>query len=152
MGRPTGRPPKPLEEKIRTGNPGRRPLPDGGSLTILPTLGETPTPARRLGAPGQELWERVWTSPAGWLARGIDDELILLMCERVDERAKLRFEVLKYGDRLERVALRQLDAQIQSDLIELGFSPCARARIGMSQVKADSSTLDKIAERRATRG
>lgn len=143
MPRPMGRPPKTIEEKLRTGNPGRRKLPERGSLTVLPGASEPPEPDRPLMRPGLELWNRVWKSPASaWFASGVDNELILMLCERMDERAKLRLEVLRDGDRLQRVALRQLDAQIQSDLIELGMTPVARARLGVAEVKHGHSAVD----------
>lgn len=150
MGRPTGRPPKPLEEKLRTGNPGRRPLPDRSTLTVLPAAEGPPEPARPLARPGRELWDRVWNSGATWLAELVDAEQVLILCEQADERASLRVKVLRDGDWRERAALRALDAQVMDGLAVLGFNPVERSRLGVSEVKAPSA-LDKIAARRAAR-
>jgi hypothetical protein len=39
---------------------------------------------------GLRLWEQVWTSGAGWLKQNMDTELVLMLCEAVDERMRLR--------------------------------------------------------------
>jgi len=151
MGRPVGRPPKPIEEKLRTGNPGRRPLPDRAELTVLPAAPGPPDPARPLGQAGRALWERIWGAGATWLAELVDAEQVLILCEQADERAALRVRVLRDGDWRERAGLRALDAQIMTGLALLGFNPVDRSRLGVAEVKR-VSTLDKIAERRASRG
>jgi hypothetical protein len=140
MPRPVGRPPKPLEEKIRTGNPGRRPLPERGTLTVLPGASEPPTPPRRLLAPGLAVWDRVWRNGATWIAKNIDIELLTCMCERFDERTVLRAKALgPDSEPWHWRALRALDAQITSDLIELSFTPTARARMMVAEVKLDAA-------------
>lgn len=135
MGRPTGRPPKPLEEKRRIGNPGKRPLPDRAELVALPAALEPPNPHRPLGAAGRALWERVWTSGAGWISPGSDSEQVLITCEQIDERQALRVSVLREGHWRDRGALRALDAQIMDGLAVLGFNPVDRSRLGVAEVK-----------------
>lgn len=156
MGRPPGRPPKPLEEKLRTGrtpttDSGGRKLPERTNLTALPAADGPPAPARPLGQAGRALWGRVWAAGATWLAERVDAEQVLILCEQADERAVLRDRVLCDGEWRERAALRALEAQIMSGLALLGFNPVDRSRLGVAEVKR-MSTLDKIAERRATRG
>lgn len=152
MPRPPGRPPKPIEEKIRTGNPGRRPLPDRATLTVLPSADGPPDPARPLGTHGRALWDRVWAAGATWLAEHIDHEQILIMCEQMDERTQLRSIVLRDPEAWRaRAGLRALDAQIMDGLSVLAFNPTERSRLGVAEVKV-ASTLDRIAERRASRG
>jgi hypothetical protein len=146
-----GRPPKPIEEKRRLGNPGKRALPDGASLTVLPGASEPPEPRRPLGRHGRELWNEIWTSPAAWLAPGVDSEHVLVLCELLDERVALRATVLRAQDRHERRALRALDTEYLGALADLGLNPVERARLGVAEVKKPSSTLDAIAERRAKR-
>lgn len=151
MGRPTGRPPKPLEEKFRTGNPGKRPLPERAKLTALPAAQGLPEPARPLGSAGRALWERVWGSGATWLAELVDSEQVLMLCEQADERAALRVRVLRDGEWRERAALRALDAQIMDGLALLGFNPVDRARLGVAEVKR-ASALDDFLAKRQKRG
>jgi hypothetical protein len=151
MGRPVGRPPKPLEEKLRTGNPGRRPLPDRATLTALPAAAGPPEPARPLGQAGRALWNRVWGAGATWLAELVDAEQVLILCEQADERAALRVKVLRDGEWRERAALRALDAQIMDGLAVLGFNPVDRARLGVAEVKR-ASALDDFLTKRQNRG
>lgn len=151
MPRPVGRPPKPIEEKIRTGNPGKRSLPDRATLTVLPAATEPPDPARPLGREGRALWDRVWAAGATWLAERVDAEQVLILCEQMDERAALRVRVLRDNDWRERAGLRALDAQIMDGLSVLAFNPTERSRLGVAEVRKTESTLDRIASRRAAR-
>jgi len=150
--RPRGQPPKPLEEKIRTGNPGKRPLPDRATLTVLPAAEAPPEPSRPLARPGRELWDRIWSAGATWIAEQVDAEHILILCEQADERAKLRGEVIKLGDWRERAALRALDAQIMTGLALLGFNPVDRSRLGVAEVKRASAVEGFLAARAARQG
>jgi hypothetical protein len=147
MPRPTGRPPKPLEEKRRLGNPGKRTLPERSNLIALPAAAGPPDPARPLGPVGRELWNRVWTSGANWLAEKVDAETVLILCEQVDERQALRLRVLRDGDWRDRAALRALDAQVIAALAVLGFNPVDRSRLGAAEVVKSESKLDALRRR-----
>lgn len=152
MGRPVGRPPKPLEEKLRTGNPGRRPLPERSALTVLPAADGPPEPARPLGPAGRALWGRVWGAGATWLAELVDAEQVLILCEQADERAALRVKVLRDGEWRERAALRALDAQIMQGLALLGFNPVDRSRLGVAEVKRVSAVEDFLSRKKNRAG
>lgn len=143
----TGRPPKPAEQKRRTGNPGKRKLPDLAAVVSLPAS-ERPDPPRPLATAGSALWERAWSHGKAWMAE-TDVELLLLTCEQLDERQALRLTVLREGDWRERAALRALDKAVQGGLSMLGFTPTDRARMGVAEVTARSK-LDDIANRRRT--
>lgn len=145
--KPTGRPPKPTETKRRLGNPGKRPLPDPATVIALPSAVTPPEPSRPLAAVGQALWDRVWSAGALWLARHVDAEAVLCLCERMDERAALRLKVFQHGDWRERAALRALDAQISGDLSSLGFTPVDRARLGVAEVKP-ATKLEQLMARK----
>lgn len=140
---PAGRPAKPVEQKRRTGNPGKRPLPDLAAVQLLPAASSTPEPKRPLLKYGRELWDEVWAAGIGWLSPATDTELLLMTCELVDERWNLRIRVMKDNDNKERRGLRELDRQIVSNLSLLGFSPADRSRLGVAEVKAQSK-LEKI--------
>jgi hypothetical protein len=135
----TGRPPKPIEVKRITGNPGHRPLPDAGAIQLLPQASGVVEPPRALGEAGRALWDRIWAMGVQWISPTSDLEILLLTCEAVDERADLRLEVMASGDRQLRRGLRELDRQIMSSLSELGFTPTARSRLGVAEVKAASA-------------
>ena len=135
-----GRNAKPVEQKIRLGNVGKRALPKIASITALPPLaaGAVPVAHRPLGAHGQVLWQRVWTSGAAWLRPALDGDLVLMACEMTDERSMLRQIVISKGGAgrwRERRALRDIDRQITGILAQIGFSPTDRASLGGSEVK-----------------
>ena len=146
-----GPPPKPLEVKRRTGNPGKRPLPDRASTAPLPGVIDAgvPEPPRALRAAGKAMWGRIWSAGAVWLAVLVDADMVLLLCEQIDERQALRRNVLRYGGRFDRAALRALDKQIVHGLSVLGFTPTDRVRIGVAEVKVESALAKLRRERDA---
>lgn len=149
MTRPMGRPPTLLEEKYRLGNPGKRALPDRDSLTVLAAAdGGPPEPPRPLRETGRAFWDRVWSAGANWLAKNIDREAVLIICEQLDERQLLRASVFRDADWRERAALRALDSQITTGLALLGFNPVDRARLGVAEVRSESR-IDQLRRERA---
>jgi hypothetical protein len=135
---PAGRPKKPIEQQRLLGNPGRRPLPEEGSLQILPRAIVTPEPARPLLKYGRELWDKVWEQGLSWISPNTDSEILLMTCEMIDERWNLRIKVLQTEDVKMRRGLRELDRQIITNLSLLGFTPADRSRLGVAEVKAAS--------------
>jgi hypothetical protein len=127
-----GRPPKPLEVKRAEGNPGKRALPKEGNLVIKY---------------GQELWDRIWGMGQSWISPTTDIELVLMTAEMVDERWNLRVKVMSNDDPRLRRGLRELDKQIVSNLADLGFSPTARMRLGIAEVKKQSKLEELMARR-----
>ena len=143
---PMGRPPKPIEQKRLLGNPGKRPLPQEGSLVLLPSMYEVPEPPRPLVTQAaKDLWERTWTMGQTWLSPQTDIELLLMTCEMVDERWNLRVKVMQTDDARMRRGLRELDRQIVSNLSLLGFTPSDRSRLGVAEVKAMSKLEELMA-------
>jgi hypothetical protein len=133
---PMGRPPKPIEQKRALGNPGRRPLPQEGSLVLLPSMYEIPEPPRPLVTEAAKaLWNRTWTMGQTWLSPQTDIELLLMTCEMVDERWNLRIKVLQDNRPEERKGLRDLERQLVANLSLLGFTPTDRSRLGVAEVK-----------------
>lgn len=146
-------PPVPAERKRARGNPGKRPLADRSTVIALPGAGsEAPDPPRPLGPEGRKMWERIWQAGRAWVSTGSDLDVVLLLCESMDERVALRVRVLRGdGDWRDRVALRHLDAQISSLLGQLAFTPTERARLGMAEVK-HASPLEELLAKRSQRG
>lgn len=147
MGRPTGRSPKPVEQKRLLGNPGKRSLPDRRNIVPLPPAGPAPPePHRPLGQVGRQLWNAAWGSGARWLSKQTDAETLLIVCEQLDERQALRVQVLQTRDWRDRAGLRALDAQIVAGLALLGFNPVDRSRLGVAEVTSVSK-LDSLRRR-----
>lgn len=145
-----GRPPVPIEQKRLLGNPGRRPLPESSTLQQLEPIKNIPEPPRQLFEAGQELWNRVWQNGMSWISPHSDIELLLMTCEQIDERIKLRTSVWNNNRSDERKALRALDKEIVSNLSLLGFSPADRTRLGVAEVKK-LSKLEEILTKKANR-
>lgn len=162
-GRPTGRPPKPLEQHRALGNPSHKslppaPMPGEG----LPAISSIPTPPA-LNEPGLELWEQVWTAGRSWLSPLVDAPIITLLCQAQDEaediRAKVnsgeveRYYILPNGSYVTHPLITQLkDLRVQSTawLASLGFSPSDRARLGIGEVRP-ADALDELQRRRQER-
>ena len=101
-----------------------------------------------LGEAGQAAWARTWADTP-WLTEA-DHGVVLLLAESEDERQALRAGVMaNTGTWRDRVALRQLDAQIRAYLTLLGMTPMARHRLGASASTGATSVLDEL---RAKRG
>jgi hypothetical protein len=140
-----GRPPKPTEIKRLTGNPGKRALPEKSNLVLLPAISEIPEPKRKLFDQGLELWNRVWKMGHTWISYSTDIDLLMMVCEQLDERSKLRVTVWNEGRNDDRKALRALEKQIVENLSLLGFTPTDRSRLGIAEVKK----MSKLEELRA---
>lgn len=143
----TGRPPKPIEQKVKLGNPGKRALPEP-KIALLPSLYEVPKPSRPLSEHGMQLWERIWSAGSVWLNPETDFELFQITCEMLDEYIALREQVLSDNRMDERKALRVLEKNITSNLSLLGFSPTDRSRLGLQTIKAQSR-LEEMRSRAA---
>ena len=133
-----GRPPKPIEQKRLTGNPGKRALPDRSLVQIIERADGIPEPGRPLLKYGRELWDKVWEAGINWISPTTDMELLLMTCELVDERWNLRIKVMQNDDSKMRRGLRELDRLIIGNLSLLGFTPSDRSRLGVAEVKAQS--------------
>lgn len=144
-----GRPPKPVEQKRLLGNPGRRPLPERSEVVSIPGAVSVPDPGRPLGADGYTMWHRVWGAGIPWISPHSDVELLLMLCESVDERAGLVEKVMETQDSSDRRALRAINAEITSHLSLLGFTPTDRTRLGLAEVKRTSRLEQLQAERDA---
>ena len=162
-GRPTGRPPKPVEQKRALGNQGHRPLPDpptaGQGLKGSSSIPKPPA----LGLDGTEMWNRVWSAGRQWLSPESDYVLIAMLCQAQDEAEEIR-RVLAIGaeKRYYTIAngqqvtsplvkqLKELRIQITGWLASLGYSPTDRARLGLGEVR-HSDALDELNRKRAER-
>lgn len=115
----------------------------GSRAPALPTLiaepiAHVPEPLRRLEESGLELWSLVWSNKNTWL-KPTDIQLLQILCEQLDERDLLRAYVLENIEAWhERAALRTLDKDIRDNMTQLGFTPQARSKLGIQEVKTQS--------------
>ncbi|MFI6117467.1 phage terminase small subunit P27 family [Kitasatospora sp. NPDC051164] len=156
---PAGRPPTPTERKRRTGNPGKRPLPE--PVVQLAAVAHIPPPPATLAERGQAVWERLWTAGQAWLSPTTDLDLLTRLCEAHDEREAIRDAIAEEGYMVtgsmgQRRAnpllseLRSLEAQMTRYESLCGFTPTDRARLGYAEVKR-ASKLDELLARRQSR-
>jgi hypothetical protein len=139
-------PPKPIEVKRKLGNPGKGRLPKN-SMALIP-INEIPEPPRKLFEAGQEMWDRIWSMGTLWISPQTDMELLLMTCESIDERVRLRTIVWNgEGDWHDRKALRELEKNLVNNLSLLGFTPTDRSRMGVAEVKARSKLEELKAKR-----
>lgn len=138
---PVGRPPKPVEQKRRTGNPGKRALPGATQLAAVPAIEVAP-----VDLPPDTTLDAIFDAGRAWLAAS-DVTAMALLRESLEERAVLRALVMQTQSTDARKALRDLDKQIIGQLSLLGFDPSARSRLGLAEVKA-ATTLEKLRKSR----
>lgn len=136
-------PPKPLEQKRLTGNPGKRALPKEANIVLIPQV-DNPKPLRPLDEVGSAFWDEAWSKGQLWLGR-TDKWLVQLTAEMLDEREVLRELVFNNDGEdswRDRRQLRDLERSIISNLSLLAWTPVDRSRYGLAEVKAKS----KLAE------
>ena len=135
-------PGKTNEAKQRVGS--REPL---KPTTPLVPLSKIPEPMRRLEHSGLQLWNSAWSAGSTWL-KETDYELLQLTCEQMDERDSLRIFVMENMEAWhERAGLRVLERDIQANLVQLGFTPTARQKLGIQEVKAMSKLEELMAKK-----
>jgi hypothetical protein len=109
-------------------------------VILLDPVDDLPDPPRPLG-PAAALWRQIWAAGRTWIGPS-DVELVLLVCESIDERVALRMRMLRAGndvDWRDRVAFWSLDDQVRSMLSMLAFTPTARSRLGVAEVRRASA-------------
>ncbi|NUR03290.1 MAG: phage terminase small subunit P27 family [Streptomyces sp.] len=151
---PAGRPPTPTERKRRTGNPGKRALPDASNVVALPPV-EDRAPDQ-LGPAGRAVWELV-TDQCKWLAE-TDRPTLVMLAEKFDRRQDFmaRLETsdpVLFTDKGYAYAnplvgmLSTLETEIAKLLSALGLTPTDRTRLGVAEVKKESALEQMLARR-----
>lgn len=153
---PPGRPPKPLEQKRRTGrSPGRdsggRKLPEAGALVAMPMAEGVPEPPLDFGLEARRLWERAWSEAIHWLSPASDMEVVEQACRLVDDVAVARERYRATRDPGDLRGLVAVQKLLHEALSALGFDPTARSRLGLAEVKR-ASKLDELRARRSAPG
>ena len=132
----TGRPPKPLEAKRRTGrtsttDSGGRKLPAKGALAVVPS-----TEPELVDLDAASVMGRILSDGVAWLGK-TDTVGLVMLRETLEERTEVRDRALA-GSSEARRELRALNAEVITLMSRLGFDPAARAQLGLAEVKAQS--------------
>ena len=144
-----GRPVKPTEQKRKTGNPGKRPLPDLKNVISLPPIkGDAPL---HLSDAGQKMWGDV-KAMAPWIAN-TDGKLLVELCEKMDKKYELKEKLaatdyVLFTDKGYAYAnpLFGMLNTVENDIIKLlsllGLTPVDRSKLGVAEV----TTKGKLAQ------
>jgi P27 family predicted phage terminase small subunit len=141
-----GRKPKPIEERVRDGNPGKRPLPEPMLIGGRPNLDELNEPPAHLPEDAKEFWR---DSVTRLVEVGIVDrvdvpalEQLAIQYARVRGAQKVIAEVGYFatgstGQVKEHPAVK-LEREATNLLLKLsehfGLTPVARARLGLAEL------------------
>lgn len=145
-----GRPPKPVELKRATGNPGKRKLPELAVVTPLPMAEEIPAFPENLGEAGKELWTRAWAQAITWLSPHSDMNAIENAARLADTLAVARNKYHNTFEAADLRALVQINKAYTDSLSALGFDPVSRSKLGVAEVKRVSA-LDQLLAKRENR-
>lgn len=144
-----GRPAKPTEQKRKTGNPGKRPLPDLKNVISLPQIkGDAPL---HLSDAGQKMWADV-RAMAPWIAN-TDGKLLIELCEKMDKKYELKEKLaatdyVLFTDKGYAYAnpLFGMLNTVENDIVKLlsllGLTPVDRSKLGVAEV----TTKGKLAQ------
>jgi len=123
------------------------------SLRVSLEQGAIPEPPEGLGELGRAVWGQVLTEAKHWVSYKLDTIFLGIVCDQFEERAELRELVASNPEQPRlRIALRELDKQLVSNLGALGLTPTDRARLGFVEVKKESKLeelMRRVEERRA---
>jgi phage terminase small subunit len=140
------KPRKPVEQKRRLGNPGKRPLPGKMKVARLASVEGAPEPSRTLGDAGRLAWDAAWSEACAWLSAS-DAHSVLMYAEAVDDYVQLRDSLYRRG--FDEVTLWRIRKQVQdlakqvSQLAgDLGLSPASRAQLGVAEVSVSEGFLN----------
>ncbi len=131
-----GRPPKAIEEKRRLGNPGKRALPSAGALAVV-----APVEPSDYELAATDSLDKVLEAGVHWIA-STDGPKVALLREALEY-----LEQLKADPRTKPAEVTAQFKAVSSMLSDLGFDPTARSRLGLAEVKAQS-TLEKLRAQR----
>lgn len=148
-------PPVPNERKRARGNPGKRALPKVTDVAILDPVSATPPAHLKDG--GRDAWVAI-KQVAPWIANS-DGGMLLLLCEKIDRRDAMKaqlemqsFTLLTDKGYVYSNPLVGMLGTIETDIVKimslLGLDPTDRTRLGLAEVKAQS-TLEKMKARRS---
>ena len=145
-----GNPPKPLEVRRKQGNPGKRAYPQLVEVGVVAQ--RVPRPPSTLKQSGKRTWKQLWTAGRIWLGPS-DEPAVRLACEQADEVTALRRAAARLAEPMQRLqyvyASQAAQKLLMQSLSSLGFTPTARAKLGLvvAQAAETESRLDRFSKR-----
>jgi hypothetical protein len=145
-----GRPMIPTEIKRKRGTLRPHRLPNPANVVLLRQAGDVPPCPADLGPAGRQLWERAWDAAITWLSPASDACHLAEVCRLADDLVVARDQYRATTDPTNAHAVVALSKLFISGLSALGFTPVARARLGVAEVRR-ASALEELAARRQRR-
>jgi len=144
-----GRPPKPVEQKRKNGNPGQRKLPVLKNVIAFPQIKNQPP--IHLSDSGKKIWLEI-RELAPWVA-STDGKLLVELCEKMDKKYELKeklaaTEYVLFTDKGYAYAnpLFGMLNTVENDIVKLlsllGLTPVDRSKLGVAEV----TTKGKLAQ------
>jgi phage terminase small subunit len=152
---PAGRPPKPIEQKRKTGrtpstDSGGRKLPEIATVTVLPMATSVPEPPTDLGLEGRDLWEKTWNTAITWLSPISDMKQVESACRLADDVALARQVYRTTRDVADGKLLVSFSDALQKSLTVLGFNPVSRSQLGVAEVRR-ATALEELIRQKESR-
>jgi hypothetical protein len=144
-----GRPAKPVELRLRDGNPGRQPFVVNDALVSI-EYGYV-EPLRELGPVGRQFWDSIFGAGELWISIRTDIALVQQVCEQMDRRQALtELFMADPADRKINMSLLETERAIVTGLSLMGFSPADRTKLGLVSAKTKSK-LEEFLEKKAAK-
>ena len=148
--------PVPIERQRARGNPSKRKLPDQTTTAAVARIDAAPD---TLSEVGQATWEAI-KSTAPWIAN-TDGGALLLLCEKLERRAAMLekaktepFTIVSDNGMVRSNPLFTQLSDLENDIVKLygilGLTPTDRARLGVAEVRTQS-TLEKLRNARMSK-
>ncbi|MGH3496307.1 MAG: terminase small subunit [Nocardioidaceae bacterium] len=103
-----------------------------------------------LGLEGRALWGRAWGHAITWLSPDSDRDAIEEAARLADDLSSARRRYRATTDPADGRVVVALSRQMSDSLSSLGFTPTARARLGVAEVKK-ASALESLLAKQAGR-
>jgi len=139
-----------LEVRRKQGNPGKRAYPQLVEVGVVAQL--VPRAPSTFQQSGKRTWKQLWTAGRIWLGPS-DEPAVRLACEQADEVTALRRMAGRVDDPVKRLrfirVLQESEKLLMQSLSSLGFTPTARAKLGLvvAQAAETESRLDRFSKR-----
>jgi hypothetical protein len=145
-----GRPPIPTEIKRKRGTLRPHRLPNPTNVVVLRQTGDVPPCPADLGPAGRQLWDRAWDAAITWLSPASDVPHLVAVCQLADDLVVARDRYHATTEPADAHAVVALSKVFIAGLSALGFTPVARARLGVAEVRR-LSAIQQLVEDRAGR-
>ena len=151
-----GRPPKPVEQKRKNGNPGQRKLPDLKNVIALPQIKNQPP--IHLSESGKKIWLEI-RELAPWIAT-TDGKLLVELCEKMDKKYELKEKLaatdyVLFTDKGYAYAnpLFGMLNTVENDIVKLlsllGLTPVDRSKLGVAEVTTKGKLAQLLEEQKS---